>query len=150
MSFDIRFELVGDVEPGPVSGLSRGHVTITGPLGSVTSAGRQPDQSMLVYISIVDLLDGLRVLLRPGGGRHWEWVGNDSSFVVDFDRHDNRVSIRAMDKGLGEVPEADLIASVWDATTSFLASNRPGRDDIAAVDLQDAVDDFRDHLTEKS
>ena len=150
MSFDTRFELVDDVASGSISGLSRGHVTITGPLGSVTSAGRQPDQSMLVYISIVDLLDGLRGLLSPGGGRHWEWVGNDSSFVVDFDRHRDRVRIRAMGEDLGEVAEADLVTGVWDATTTFLAANRPGRGDITTVDLDDAVDDFRDRLIDNS
>jgi hypothetical protein len=150
MSFAIRFELVDHVAPGPVSGLSRGDVTITGPLGAVTSAGRRPDQSMLVYISIVDLLDGLGALLRPGGGRHWEWVGNDSSFVVDFDRRGDRVRIRAMGEDLGEVAEADLITGVWDATTTFLATNRPGRGDMVAIDLDDAVEDLRDRLIGKS
>lgn len=144
MSIALRFELVEDVPPGPVSGLSPGHVTLEGPRARVTSAGRRPDQSMYVYISIVDLLNGLGTLLGAAVAGHWQWVGSDSSFVVDFDRRDGKVSVRAMGENIGEVDEAELAKAVWTATTAFLERNRPGHSDMVAVDLGDAVEDFED------
>jgi len=146
MSLDVEFALTQDVPPGPVSGLSRGNATLAGSGGRVTSAGRRPDQSMMIYIALVDLLDGLGDMLGPGGRRDWQWVGTDSSFVVDIRRRNGRVRVEAMREPVGEVAEAELAATVWKGATDFLARNRPAHGDPVAIDLDDALADFHDRL----
>jgi hypothetical protein len=146
MSLTLRFELT-DQNAGPrVSGLSRGHATLQGPDGRVTSAGRTPDQSMLVYLSLVDLLDGIGDLLAAPSRREWQWVGNDSSFVVDFRRGNGGVLVNAMGKPLGTVDEAALVEAVWDAANGLLAEHRPAPSDLVADDLDSALDEFAERL----
>lgn len=146
MKLSIRFELTDRAAGRRVSGLSRGNVTMEGSGGLVTSAGRSPDQSMLVYLSLVDLLDGIGDLLSAPSGREWQWVGNDSSFVVHFRRARDKVRIEAMGEPLGEVDEAQLARAVFDAATGLLAKHRPPPSDLIAEDLESALEEFSDRF----
>ncbi|OLZ60737.1 hypothetical protein AV521_44790 [Streptomyces sp. IMTB 2501] len=49
---------------GDASGFDLGDMTVTGDLGTADSAGHVPDQGMMIYLSVVQLLDSLGDFLR--------------------------------------------------------------------------------------
>ena len=146
MSLVFRFELTDRAAGRRVSGLSRGNVLLEGPRGRVTSADRRPDQSIAIYLSLVDLLDGIGDLL--GGSRQgvWQWVGTGSSFVVNFRRIGSRVQIDAMGVSLGDVEESDVASAVFEAANALLAKHLPPPSDVVREDLDSALEDFSDRF----
>jgi hypothetical protein len=78
----LRFEM--SREPGAAAtGFDMGDIRVTGNLGAVSSAGRKPSQSMMVYLALVELLDGMSRLAKTTSG-HYAFTGADSSFRLDF------------------------------------------------------------------
>jgi hypothetical protein len=68
------------------TGFELGDLTIAGPLGTATSIGKTPDQGMMIYIAIGDLMSGVaRLMSTPA--RRYELVGADSSYIVLFEKH---------------------------------------------------------------
>ena len=64
----LRFEI--SREPAaPATGFDMGEIQVTGNLGAVSSAGRKPSQSMMVYLAWVELLSGMRRLAEMKSGR---------------------------------------------------------------------------------
>lgn len=82
----IDFELVaGEVDgAGAISGYAMAYMTLEGSLGRVSSKERSPLQTMMVFLSIVDLLDGLRRLWQSPSQQEYCFVGTDSSFQARF------------------------------------------------------------------
>lgn len=146
MTLSLEFELTDTSAAQRVTGLSRGHVTLEGDSGIVTSAGRTPDQSMLVFLSIVDLLDGLQRLLSGPPNGDWEWVGNDSSFSTRFRRRKGRVAVEAMGDPVGDVPDRELAHAAWHAADRFVREHRLPPSDIAYDDLRSALEEFHDRF----
>ncbi|MFE0099465.1 hypothetical protein [Streptomyces sp. NPDC059009] len=81
----IRFSF--DVDPSelepPSPGFALGDMEVMGGGGRATSRGHTPDQSMMIFVALSDLLDGLRTLAVRGSGS-FHFVGTDSSFRLDF------------------------------------------------------------------
>src|SRR4051812_47318028 len=76
------------------SGYELGHMSFAGEEGICTSRGKVPDQSMMVCIAIVELLDGLTRFLVEGQVEY-TFVGIDSSFSVTFRRtKKGRIAVR--------------------------------------------------------
>ncbi len=67
----------------PASGFDLGDIQVTGDLASVSSAGQRPSQSMMIYVALGQLLDGLSGMARAGAGSY-RFIGVDSSFRLDF------------------------------------------------------------------
>lgn len=65
------------------SGFDLGDVLVTAGQASVSSAGQKPSQSMMIYVALVELLDGLSRLARLASGSY-RFIGADSSFLLDF------------------------------------------------------------------
>jgi hypothetical protein len=132
----VRFTFAVDPAEAP-SGLVLGNLEIAGPDGSVSSAGRRPDQSFMVYVGLVDLIDGLTGL-ADGLRRQYEFVGPDSSFIVDFRRKGDRISASAYGSQLGAEPAAEVLAGLRDGIDELLAAHpldpaEPGAGDVAAA-----------------
>jgi hypothetical protein len=132
----VRFNF--SVDPAEASsGLVLGNLAIAGPDGSVSSTGRRPDQSFMVYVGLVDLIDGLTEL-ADGRRRQYEFVGPDSSFIVDFRRTGDRISASAYGSQLGAEPAAEVLAGLSDGIDELLAAHpldpaEPGAGDVAAA-----------------
>jgi hypothetical protein len=146
MTLSLAFSLTDHRAALPVTGLSRGNVTLTGEQGRVTSAGRTPDQSVLVFLAIVDLLDGLSALLSRPQADEWEWIGHDSSFQVVFRRRDGRFAVEAMREPIGEATDRELARAVWQATSGFAAEHRLPPSDLVYSDLHSALEEFHDRF----
>jgi hypothetical protein len=68
----------------PATGFDLGDIQVTGDQASVSSAGQKPSQSMMIYVSLSELLDALSRMARAGAGRY-AFIGVDSSFRLDFE-----------------------------------------------------------------
>lgn len=124
----------------PASGFDLGNVEITGPVGSVSSTGRQPDQSFMVYLGMVDLIDGVTAVAE-GRRREHRFVGADSSFTIRFFRNKDGISASAYGTSLGSEPVADVLGGLRAGIDEFLAdpANTLPPVDPAAIDLVAAL-----------
>jgi hypothetical protein len=128
-----------------IDGLARGHLTITGSQGTATSKGQQPDQSMMIFLSIVELLDGLRRFLLDRHASRYHFVGVDSSFQFLVTREaDDAIRVMYDQNTLEVVRTEDMIAAVWAGIDRFMS--RYGRyivaDDPVADDLHSSLESF--------
>ncbi|ABW13207.1 conserved hypothetical protein [Parafrankia sp. EAN1pec] len=138
---------------GRLTGFSRGHMTVEGTVegeeGSVTSAGRVPDQSMMLPLAVADLLAGLRSLIVGPGHGHYEFVGADSSFRLVFTRTGDQIRITGDHRAVASVPLTEFVEVCRRDLGEFarhLLARVPG-DDPVYGDLADAHADLTEALT---
>lgn len=75
----VTFVFSVDDDP-PHSGFSLGHLDITGSMGTATTRGsRSPDERMMVYPQVTQLLWDTRVLADAGKGQR-SFTGIDTTF----------------------------------------------------------------------
>jgi hypothetical protein len=122
-------------------------MTVHGTDGRVGSEGHRPDQSMMIHLSLSQLLDGLRDLLEHGRGSY-SFGAADSSFALHFQlAKDGTLVTRAggakgplIDRSPAADAAADLASAAADFATRTLPSLPP--DDAGAHDLAASVADF--------
>ncbi|MFB6561934.1 hypothetical protein ACFCYH_24180 [Streptomyces sp. NPDC056400] len=103
-----------------------------GELGEATSVGHVPDQGMMIWISLTDLLDSLHRLLTGRSG-HVSFIGADCSFSLTFRATKRGVSVRGRSGPVARVGPAELAVAVLSAAEE-LASRH-----LSAVPLRDGV-----------
>lgn len=133
------------VEQG-VTGLSLGHLFIQGSNSSVTSKNRVPNQSMMIFLSIVELLDGLRQFLSDTRSESYKFIGTDCSFQFTIKRvKENKFTLISDGQEIDTVTQTELLQAVWKGVKSFLDcyQNQLDPTDIVVDDLLSAVKDFR-------
>ncbi|WP_328962905.1 hypothetical protein [Streptomyces virginiae] len=133
----VRFTLRPD--QGDPSGFDLGYMAWQWELGETSSAGRIPDQGMVIHISVVLLLDTLCVLLQ-GRSTTASFAGVDSSFQLTFRATKAGISVTSERGKLAVVSRAALTATVLraaeelaDTTLEVLPSHDGVRDDYTAA-----------------
>jgi hypothetical protein len=140
----LRFEPTAYALERGVSGYSLGDLTIAGDRGTVTSAGRTPNQSLMIYVAVPIMLHELTEFLRDPGKTRWEFVSVDSSFSWEAKkRPGGRLAMSAYDQPLAEVTPAELVQAVWQGVTDLLAQHPLPPSDPAYDDLAGSLADFR-------
>jgi hypothetical protein len=137
MTLSLAFSLADGTPP---TGLSRGHIALAGDRGRATSP------PVAVFLSIVDLLDGLAPLLSGPPSGAWEWIGHDSSFQVVFRRAGGRVAVEALRAPVGDASEHELALAVWRAADGFAAAHPLPPSDLVYADLRAALEEFHDRF----
>lgn len=126
-----------------VSDFSLGNLTIRGNQGESTSAGRVPDQAMMVFLSMVALLDGVRRFLDQKGKQPFVFYAVDSSYSFTItSTADSQLAVCADGKTIVLVSCAELAQAVWKGVQEALAlpDLDPGS---VAADLASASSAFR-------
>jgi hypothetical protein len=100
---------------GDPSGFDLGDITCTGAQGSASSAGHVPDQGMMIYVAVADLVSGVHALLE-GGRKRFDFVGTDSSFSLTFRKGNKSVSVAAANGVIARTTEAELARALLTAT----------------------------------
>lgn len=134
------------VEQG-LTGLSRGHLSIQGSHSSVTSKDRVPDQSMMIFISIVELLDGLRRFFSDTRSKSYKFIGADCSFQFTVKRvKENQFTLISDGQEIDTVTQTEIVQAIWKGVKSFLDcyQNQIDSTDTVANDLSSAVAEFRE------
>ncbi|WP_171166405.1 hypothetical protein [Streptomyces sp. I05A-00742] len=139
---EIRFT----VRPGQGDphGFDLGDILCEGPLGRVSSAGHTPDQGMMIYPSVVLLLDSLREFFN-GGRKVARFIGVDSSFELVVRRRGKGCVVAAGSKPIAEVERDELAESVLSAAEELARTQlaRVAPHDAAKEDYLAALTAFR-------
>lgn len=130
-----------------INGFSRGHMTIENKQGFVTSKERNPDQSMMIFFSIVELLDGLIQLFQDFRAKNYTFVGTDCSFQFFLKRQNNGIfMLTSGGKNFEEVNQSEILKAIWNGINNFLESYNQyiNNTDIIAGDLADCLTEFKE------
>ncbi|WP_157531471.1 MULTISPECIES: hypothetical protein [unclassified Kitasatospora] len=117
---------------------------ISGAGGSASSAGRQPDQGMMIFLSVALLLDQIRQLLSAGRGSV-AYCGVDSSFQVRFTVRKGEITAAESGREIEKLPVQDFITALLAATDDFADRelDKLPESDPARADLLLSLADFR-------
>ncbi|MDQ3684470.1 MAG: hypothetical protein M3430_02550 [Acidobacteriota bacterium] len=141
-----EFEIAPSIVNGQIDGLSRGHLTISGSHGFVTSKGKTPDQSMMIFLSIVELLNGVRRLLLNRNSITYNFVGADCSFQFSINKtNQNSLAITSDIEPIDEVTQSEIVLAVWNGVNNFISfyGHHIDADDLVSDDLDSSIDEFR-------
>jgi len=106
-----------------VDSYSRGNITVEGEYGTISSFGQSPDQSMMIFISIVDLLDGVHNLITNDKISEFFFVGADCSFQFTVKKHRKKVFIKDKRKKLiGTMKTQKFVQILWREIKMFTNS----------------------------
>lgn len=145
----IEFEIDTSEHESEHDGYSLGDMTLSGRYGSLTSKGKAPDQSMMIFLSITLLLDGINALLDKHASRRsseFEFVAIDSSFNFTLrEKSGAFIEIRNRPELIDLVPIREFIDALWSASHEF--DKRYGKylkeDNPAFDDWYNALGDFK-------
>jgi hypothetical protein len=114
----IQFQL--DPSDESVHEFDLGHFLIETEGLVVTSRDRVPDQSMMVFIAASDFLGGMVDMLDKKKKRY-EFVGCDSSFILNFIRNKkDEIEIMHNKKKLCSVGDVELINAAYNASNELI------------------------------
>lgn len=147
---EFRFSVQEDKEHPP-EGYEVGHMGVIGTHGSVSSQDA-PGQSMLIYISLSDLLDGLGSIIKRGrGSAKFEATGG--SFRLKFSLKKNGPLVTTAGKTvIDESPPMAVAAAAWSAAQEFTGRHLgelPPDGDVRNV-LEESLAKFQDVLYRKA
>ncbi|MEU5534998.1 hypothetical protein [Streptomyces sp. NPDC020362] len=125
---------------GAACGFDLGDMAVAGDLGTADSAGHVPDQGMMIYLSVVQLLDSLADFLR-GNARVLSFTGAGTSFGLVVRRTKDGLSV-ACEKGVVTRTTAPELASAVLCAAEDLGPALPPEDPIAS-DWAAALTAFR-------
>ncbi|MEU0255281.1 hypothetical protein ABZ299_22860 [Streptomyces sp. NPDC006184] len=125
---------------GEASGFDMGDMSVTGDFGTVDSAGHVPDQGMMIYLSVVQLLDSLSDFLR-GSTPVLSFTGADSSFSLVVRRSKNGLSVAGKDGVVARTTAPELAHAVMRAAED-LGRGLPPEDTVRS-DWEAALAEFR-------
>jgi len=125
---------------GPASGFDMGDMTFTLDDNELSSK-QHPRFRMMIYLSIVSLLDGL---LSINDRQHFEFVAVDSSFTLTFTLRTGRVFIKSEVEECGPFNLKSLFVAVLKGVENFMTQdNQLPENDPVYADLDKALADIR-------
>lgn len=125
---------------GDASGFDLGDMAVTGELGTADSAGHVPDQGMMIYLSVVQLLDSLGAFLR-GNARTLSFTGADTSFNLVVRRTKDGLSVADENAVVARTTAMELASAVLHAAED-IGPSLPSEDPVAS-DWEAALAAFR-------
>ncbi|MFJ3644008.1 hypothetical protein ACIPRD_30300 [Streptomyces sp. NPDC090108] len=125
---------------GDAGGFDLGDMAVTGDLGTADSAGHVPDQGMMIYLSVVQLLDSLGAFLR-GNDRMLTFTGADTSFGLVVRRTKDGLSVAGKDGVVARTTARELASAVLCAAEDLGPALPP--EDPVASDWKAALAAFR-------
>ena len=141
----VTLELTEHALNNEITGLSRGHITLEGSDGRASSRGKMPDQSMMIFISVIDLLDGIRRFILDSKTKTYKFVGAGSSFSFSVTRiRNDHFSIQSGTDKIGTLSRQELVRSIWQSVSQFLERYQSylSDTDLTLQDLDRAPDQF--------
>lgn len=103
---------------GDASGFDLGDMAVAGDLGTAESADHIPDQGMMIYLSVVQLLDGLGSFLR-GNARMLSFTGADTSFGLVVRRTKDGLSVAGKDGVVARTTAPELASAMLRAAENL-------------------------------
>ncbi|MEF2529579.1 MULTISPECIES: hypothetical protein [Streptomyces] len=136
-------------DQGEPSGFDLGDMLWRGQLGEAGSAGHVPDQGMMIYVSVTELMDCLGGLLQ-GRAKFASFTGVDTSFGLTFRATRKGISVAAR-SGPVALVSPDVLARTVLSAAEGLARHHLDllpRDGVSD-DYTAALKAFRSAVTER-
>ena len=97
-----------------------GHLAVLNEHAKITSEGKEPDQGMMIFISVSQLLYVIEQLISSKKNAAFEFNGADSSFSIVFKRYnDGTIGLWNSQKLFAKTTAEELIVSVWKGVRDF-------------------------------
>jgi hypothetical protein len=127
---------------GILSGFELGNVELKVDNSKIiTSKGRKPDQSMMIFVTIINLLDGLRQLIFFKELTDFKLIGADSSFTIHFMKHKDKIKLVVFEEELCDVELNELVHQVVSSCKNFVERNKS-----KMLDSDPVLDDINQSL----
>ncbi|MEV0409961.1 hypothetical protein AB0I68_03895 [Streptomyces sp. NPDC050448] len=120
---------------GDPSGFDLGDMLWRGELGEASSAGHTPDQGMMIYVSVTQLLDCVSETLT-GRAKTASFTGADTSFGLTFRSTKKGISVTSR---LGPVA---LVSTATLAQTTLSAAEELARSHLDSLPSDGVRDDY--------
>lgn len=135
----IKFEFSIDKE-------NIGHISLK-ENNQIISSSISTFQSMMIYIAISDLLDGIIELIKQKCNK-FNFIGADSSFGFDIKRNkNNTLTIITQEDKKIITSESEIVNAIWNAILDFLPTiNSLDHDDVEFKDLSYMIRKFKSEL----
>jgi len=141
----LRFRWSFDDPSAEVTGLTLGDLEVEGDLGTVTSKGRRPDQSCMVFASIPNALRVVRRFLLNPKEREARYRGLGCNFGFEVRRPRGPrgpIRVTVMGEPVAEVDGKRLAEALIESVRDCLERHPLEPDDVAFEDLLDSRVDF--------
>lgn len=143
-----EFDLASEDED--IDGLSRGHIAIHGPYGSTSSKGGSRNESVMIFLSVIELLDGIRRFFLQGGTDEYNFVGAGSSFQFFVRREKGQCIIFDREKKkVDDSTQTEFVQAVWNGVTLFMSmhGHQISEADAVSSDLSSSIEEFKQFLS---
>jgi len=143
INFNFYIESIDD----NLSGLEMGGMEIEIDGKKISSKNGQPSQSMMIFIALSDLLEGL-VNLSKKNNKKFEFIGTDSSFKIFFEKKKKGILKIIYEEERIEVNFKDFIQNCYQAVSLFYEKklNKIDKDDAAMYDLKNSLKKFHSNF----
>jgi hypothetical protein len=145
---ELKFKLeLLDTPKNEIDSFSRGHFSIESHGKVVSSIGKSPDQSIMIYFFVVQLLDGTRKIMKSDEESSYNFVGDDSSFQFIVRKIKNIISIEMMNGILMcKISKDCFISSLWNEVQTFLREygSYINSDELVYGDLSESLKQFQE------
>ena len=132
-----------------ISGFDLGHISISSNDNIISSFNREPDQSNMVFLTIVEMLDGLRKFWQNKKTKEYKLVCVNSSFSILFVRkRSGLVNIEVDESTILDLHEKMLAKQVYDSCYSFYKECKIKmiEDDPIIEDIEESLQQYKKSL----
>lgn len=130
-----------------IDGFSRGHITINGSRGSCTSKDHKPDQSMMIFLSMTLLLDGVRQFIIDNKSLNYNFVGVGCSFQFYIKKVEaNAVVLNCDQQEIDTISVNEFTMALWVAINSMLSKYKGIQtfDEAIFKDLISSIENYKE------
>lgn len=117
----IIFKIYRSNKEEPATGFDMGDIEFSLD-GKIISSRGNSRLSNMIYVSMVDLIDGL--LQLKNGGKHYEFIGTDSSLTIRFKKNKQGIYIFHNNIKYGPFSLNNLLESINYGIDAFLTDPR--------------------------
>ena len=144
----IKFTLELNEPTSEIDSFSQGHIIIKKNNTIYSSKNLDINKSMMIFISIVELLDGIRIFLKDENKKSYCFVGVDSSFQLFLIKNLKKNELILKDSEnieISRLNENDFVNSIWNGIKTFISKYQRFLDEeeIIIDDLKNSIEEFR-------
>ena len=143
--FNIEIEKI-ELKEG-IDSYTRGHITIQGEHRVISSKEMRNNQSMMIFVSISELLDGIRVFLINPNKKKYHFVGVGCSFQFFIVKQAlNKFKITNLKSEIiDEVTQFELVEAIWQEVKAFMLKYGDflNEKEVVKNDLTYSVEEFK-------
>ncbi len=125
-----------------------GHITIVTSRSEVTSKNKSPDQAMMIFIAVSDLLFAVMKLYDLKINESVEFVGADSSFSINFKKEREKIEVFYKKQLIEKSTVEALAKDLWRCMLPFYNKyfNQLGNDCAAGEDWESSMKLFESRV----